>query len=720
MSKDNKRVFDHVVIIMFENEYRSYVMENPFMAQLATQGLDLSNYFGVKHPSHTNYIATISGETWNTVQDPLYYSIGVANPIANPPAPLAGPTVVDQLVESGLNWKAYMETLSTVDWPPTSELVMDKSNPKLIDLPATVKNTILDYPPYLNVHNPFVRFKTILENQDQWERIGNAYDFLRDVLDGTLPEYAWFTPDIWSDGHWLRGSYSDGGSPIPGPCFAQNAPFERAPVLVNQLAKWLENFFSVLRFPGPESRLPANTLVVVTFDESDFEADYTTKRKEDARKSTYEGPNQIYTVLLGDTVEAGTAEDEGYNHYSLLKTIEKNFNLASLGKNDTDSNWFQFLWGQKFRWGSPQETPIVATAGIMASAGLEDALYLVYRNDDCGGLSYSVFHGDEWSDAQPVPTDATAIALAACGEQLILVAQNNRSLTYLTYDLKSGWAKPSELVAEATGALGMTAFVDYDAGVEKVMVAYRTADRHIWTMVYSAGQWSTPVDIGHKTDGEITLAAIGPSLYLIHKTVGKNTMDVVSYNTAPFNVVKDTSDDSNDMTLGVFSPSEYPVAHFAHGPNPLSPGEDEPLIQPYLGSGPLAAAALDGVIHFAHPSPDMDQVQTETFSIAGVMTPLKKVDYRATTKSASAFATLAEDISSRQTGIDNPKSSQATNNGFGTLAEAGWSQQKAIDGVEVSSGNAMSMTRVGSTLALLFQPPGSKNILISRGGYSRS
>ena len=400
MNRIKEKVFDHIIIIMFENQYRSYVMENPYMAQLATQGIDMANYFGVKHPSHTNYIAAISGETWNTTEDPYYYSVGVANAYASPPPPLAGPTVVDQLAQSGSTWKAYMESLSTVEWPPTSELVMDEKDPTLIDLPATVKHTILDYPPYLNLHNPFVRFSTILENRDQWERIGTLYDFLRDIHQGTLPEYAWLTPDIWSDGHWLRGSYSD-GEPPQGSCFSQVAPFQRAPVLVDQLAKWLQTFFSVLSFPGPDSLLPPSTLVVVTFDESDFESDYTTDRQNNALKSTYEGPNQIYTVLLGDTIEAGGVEEEGYNHYSLLKTIEKNFGLPGLGKNDADANWFQFLWGQKFQWGPPQDTPFTADEGVMATAGLGETLYLVYRYE--GSLSYSTFQSGEWSTPSAGP-----------------------------------------------------------------------------------------------------------------------------------------------------------------------------------------------------------------------------------------------------------------------------------------------------------------------------
>jgi hypothetical protein len=37
------------------------VLGNPYMRRLARQGIQLGNYFGVMHPSQTNYIASIAG-----------------------------------------------------------------------------------------------------------------------------------------------------------------------------------------------------------------------------------------------------------------------------------------------------------------------------------------------------------------------------------------------------------------------------------------------------------------------------------------------------------------------------------------------------------------------------------------------------------------------------------------------------------------------------------
>jgi hypothetical protein len=63
------RAFDHVLIIMFENMYRGYVLGNPYMRRLARQGIQLGNYFGVMHRWQTNYIASIAGELCNVTGD---------------------------------------------------------------------------------------------------------------------------------------------------------------------------------------------------------------------------------------------------------------------------------------------------------------------------------------------------------------------------------------------------------------------------------------------------------------------------------------------------------------------------------------------------------------------------------------------------------------------------------------------------------------------------
>jgi hypothetical protein len=97
----------------------------------------------------------------------------------------------------------------------------------------------------------------------------------------------------------------------------------------------------------------------------------------------------------------------------------------------------------------------------------------------------------------------------------------------------------------------------------------------------------------------------------------------------------------------------------------------------------MAIATLDGVMHMVHPGVGNPLLLTETFSISGVMTPAKPVSYK----------NAAVDV----------------NNGFGTLAEAGWSKQSPIFDARCEPGGALAMGRAGTQILLLYRAkPGSR------------
>jgi hypothetical protein len=622
------RAFDHVLIVMFENQYRGYVLANPYMRRLARQGIQLGSYFGVMHPSQTNYIASIAGALCNVTSD------------GRPPL-LEERTVVDLLEEAPgrLRWKAYMDSYVPQAAPWTTDF-----SPR-------------DAPPYYVKHNPFSSFASIVRREARWRCVESEAALFSDLLNGELPEYAWFTPNIWNDGHWLDGTGEE------------SKP--RAPALVDQLARWLEGFFSRLRFPGPRSHLPPRALVVVTFDESDFEQDY---RPDLA--STYDGPNQIYTVLLGDGIEPGF-EEEGYNHYSLLRTVEVNFALGHLGRNDAGANWFQFLWGRRFRWSGPQSTPIEG-GGALCAAGFAGALFVACAAAD-GTLRVRTRAAGEWSAEEALPIDGSGGAgMASTLDELVLVARSAAgAIECLTYDLQRGWsAAPEPVAAGPVGAFVLASF----AHETRIMLALRDESGRVHARARTSGAWADPVPVpAARTDGGLALGALGASLYLIVKAPGALAMNVVSHNSAPFNVVtvppNKYGGPQDDTTVDAWSPSGFPVAHFSARPDAVT-GQRQPETRPYETAGPMAVATLDGVMHLVHPGPANPLLLTETFSIAGVMTPSQPVSY----KSAG---------------------SASVSNGFGTLAEAGWSRQSPIFGARCEAGGALAMARAGDEILLL-------------------
>ena len=51
----------------------------------------------------------------------------------------------------------------------------------------------------------------------------------------------------------------------------------------------------------------------------------------------------MFSLLLGDAVPAelhGTTDDTKYNHYSIMSTVENNWDLGNLGKGDKDAKPF--------------------------------------------------------------------------------------------------------------------------------------------------------------------------------------------------------------------------------------------------------------------------------------------------------------------------------------------------------------------------------------------
>lgn len=666
-----QRAFDHILIIMFENEYRQYVLQNPYMRRLARQGIELRNFHGVMHPSQTNYIASIAGELCNITSDDVPKSL------------LTERTIVDLIEEAPgrLQWKAYMDGYARLanPWKPNYQ-------------PGNLL-------PYLMKHNPFSSFLSIVQNEKRWKRIDSEAALFADLLNGELPEYAWFTPNIWNDGHWIAGD-NDG---------KKSEKLQRAPILVDQLACWLEEFFERLRFPGPNSHLPPRTLVVVTFDESDFETDYQHQEKF---AYDWDGPNQIYTVLLGDGIQPGF-EEEGYNHYSLLRTIEVNFDLGHLGKNDADANWFQFLWGRHFEWSGPQDTPFTEdVSGPVCAAGFAGALFVA-----CAAMDGTVrvrtraVDNGRWSAETTLQLDGSGgLAAASTFTELVLLARSaSGRLQCMTYDLRHGWSVQQPPTQSRVTAFALSSF----SHETEIMAAFADSSCHVSSSVYrnnkSAKPWTASVKVpAAGTVDSMALGVLGESLYLTVKKSDSHEMRVISYNTATFNVVSLLAEPASierpetayniaprgpqdNTTVDAWSPSSFPVASFSWWPDP-SIGQRQPSTRPYETSGPMSVATLDGVMHLVHPGAGNSLLMTETFSIAGILTPLKKVSYK------QEKAALDSD-------------------GFGTLKEAGWSRQTPIFDACCEPGGTLAMGRAGSQILLLCRARAGSALQLYEGRY---
>lgn len=299
--------FDRVVVVMLENAGRARVLHNPYMRDLRKQGVFLQNAQGVTHSSQPNYILSIGGDTLGVADDNHTYAKWLYTKLPTHPVT----SIVDLLEAKGLTWKAYAEDLP--DDYNQQNLECYQVNMRHASNPAAWKFPLEPFP-FARKHVPFLSFPHIFTNPARSARIVNEKAFSKDIQEGALPAFSWYTPNLVNDGHSLLKTQKRHD---PGDMdHATN---------IDNIAAFLKQFLG----PDPVARFPARTLIVVTFDEA----------------YPYWDSYFIYTLLLGDMLEAGTERAEPYNHYSLLRSIEENFDLGTLNRNDTSARPYWFLDG---------------------------------------------------------------------------------------------------------------------------------------------------------------------------------------------------------------------------------------------------------------------------------------------------------------------------------------------------------------------------------------
>lgn len=149
---------------------------------------------------------------------------------------------------------------------------------------------------YRRKHNPFVSFDNVRNNVSLCEHIVKSDQLWSDIEQETLPRFIFYTPNMDNNGH-------DTG-------LAHGATW--AYKFVNSLLD-----YQVMR---------DETLIVLTYDEG-----------------LVVGENRVFTLLIGAQVPAGRMDNSKYNHYSLLRTIEENYGLGTLGRSDVNAKTFAYV-----------------------------------------------------------------------------------------------------------------------------------------------------------------------------------------------------------------------------------------------------------------------------------------------------------------------------------------------------------------------------------------
>ena len=339
---EDVRHLDHVFVIMMENHYIGQVLGSPnapFITSYAATANLANNYYGVGHPSLTNYLEVVGGSNFGVINDhspdwhnttctpnivstnPSDESVSTnicpiagsgmdaptvavdttnegtpTEPIYNDPLPAAstqGISIADQLVQAGKTWKSYQENL-----PPYGADRVNNSDGLVSDKSGTPSEPGMPKL-YAVKHNPFAYFRSVQEGSGTLglNRIVDFHQLFADLKSGHVPNYSLIAPNQCHDQHG-RGSSEMG----TGCSLDQNA--------IAQGDAALSTLISVIK--SSPAWKEGNNVIVTVWDENDYSS----------------LPNQVIAIVDTNYSAGGKVTNVKYNHFSLLKTVESGFRLS--------------------------------------------------------------------------------------------------------------------------------------------------------------------------------------------------------------------------------------------------------------------------------------------------------------------------------------------------------------------------------------------------------
>ncbi|GAA2143438.1 hypothetical protein GCM10009825_33750 [Arthrobacter humicola] len=297
----------HVFVINLENKGYNKVWgagsEATYLSQtLRSQGVLLSEYYGIAHNSNPNYLAQISGQASNAMTRddcPTYVAFKQTGTAALGQVegtgcvyPASVPTVAGQLSAAGKTWKGYMEDMGTPCRHPKLGAKDTSQGAKVGDQYATR-------------HNPFVYFESITSTPDCQSNVVDFSQLAGDLQSvDTTPNLAYISPNLCNDGH-------------DSPCVDGSAGGLAA------ADSWLsQQVPAILDSPA----FKQDGMLVITFDE--------TEGKTVGPSALLPGGTaggKIGALVISPFTKGGTTSDQAYNHFSLLASIEDAFSLPRLG-----------------------------------------------------------------------------------------------------------------------------------------------------------------------------------------------------------------------------------------------------------------------------------------------------------------------------------------------------------------------------------------------------
>ena len=290
-----------------ENSGYNEVIGNPLAPQinaLAKKYGQAVNYFGVTHPSESNYLAGIAGSYFGIKDDNPFYctsSMSSSNALCSGTTvdhTIFAPNLAQQLTSAGKTWRGYFQSLPPT--PLSGGLITIGAN---ANGPYTYMYPSTDNGLYASKHNPFLNFAS---TQGAIANMVPDTRLATDLASSQLATFSLIVPDQCHDMHGT------------GSCSATNSLIRSGDQYVGTTVK---------RIMSSRTWHQGYDAIVITWDENDA---------TDSGKSgtgccgANPGGGHVATIVITNHGKLHVVDRTSYNHYSLLRTLEFAFGLPRL------------------------------------------------------------------------------------------------------------------------------------------------------------------------------------------------------------------------------------------------------------------------------------------------------------------------------------------------------------------------------------------------------
>lgn len=260
--KPSRAHYTHVIWILEENHSYSQVIDSshaPYINALASECGLATHYHNISHPSLPNYVGMTSGLALSKLG--RFSSDCTPSPACS--------TSARSIFGETSSWRSYEESMPSSCYRHNSGAYAARHNPALY----------------------FTKLSDCARNDVPFTRLAG------DLARGTLPKFAFVTPNLNDDMH--NGTIAEGDS-------------------------WLKAHLPVILHS--RQYRSGSTVVFITWDEG---AGGTSRN---CAANTTDIGCHVATIVISPTTKPGTKAHELFNHYSLLATTEQLLGLPRLGK----------------------------------------------------------------------------------------------------------------------------------------------------------------------------------------------------------------------------------------------------------------------------------------------------------------------------------------------------------------------------------------------------